>query len=257
MQRLIFSNARIKEAGKVTLECDADGYYTMPAMTFGEPSRSFTKDTYMMDESVESYLNDPKSRFNICIRDGQLYGELDHPRQEPGQSEMAFYARNRQIWASNTAIFIRSVWLDKVTRPDGRTITTLFVKFKPYGPNKEMVIDAINDPNINFALSGRFFSKFVDTPQGRRRYLIEVVTFDVVLRQGLPGACKYGQYTVESEDTYYDMNKLVREMAEESATGSELSQESSCILSHEDLCKSYGLKEHSFRITSKPRSLDY
>lgn len=247
MKQVIFSNVVLASDDKDSLEMDEDGYYLLTALSFNEASRSATGDRYVFTKPFIDYLNDSNSRFNKVISERQLFGEWKHPDYTKCRNVDEKYLRCRTIEPNRFSIHIKDYLIENETLSDGTVKTSLKVWIKPFGPFKELANDALTNKNINVALSGRFFSTQRTTPTGVVREIFEIVTFDLVPRQGLPGCCRSPHLTQESEVIDMDEynSKHVR------VDVGEMSEESSSAVTHDDICNRLNIpKSRRYKTTS-------
>lgn len=151
---------------------DADGYFDVVLAAIGVPTRSGL--IYEPEPFLEC-MQSMQSKFNIMLRDGQLYGHCDHPEVR-GKEDIPKLLDVRMEKASH---HIRSVFAGPVLDNGARLICG---KIKPFGPYKQELTENLLDPNMNTAFSLRSLCKeWVDNRDGRVHRAVKVlVTFDWV-----------------------------------------------------------------------------
>lgn len=133
------------------------------------------------------------------IAQGVMYGELGHPPQRECKNYDDYVERIHTILEKNVAIHIRKAYLDyNYVTPDGRKCIAIMGEICPDGPHAAVVERKLNNPHCNLAFSIRSMAtdKFV---RGRKRkYLDNIITWDVVNEPGLDLATKFNSPSCES-----------------------------------------------------------
>lgn len=159
-----------------------------------------------------------------CV-DSLLKGELGHPKEADSRSFDDFMRRVHQIDERNVAIHIRKVWLDRNYKlPDGKTIIAIRGEVCPSGPHAAHIDRSLQNPheNVCFSLRGMATDRFRNGQ--KRKYLDNLVTWDVVTEPGLRPATKF--HSVACESFEVPVNLALLEMALQPANGGSIATES-------------------------------
>lgn len=133
-----------------------------------------------------------------CL-DSLLKGELGHPKEADSKDFESFMRRVHVIDERNVAIHIRKVWLDRNYKlPDGKTIIAIRGEVCPSGPHAGHIDRSLNNPheNVCFSLRGMATDRFRNGQ--KRKYLDNLITWDVVTEPGLRPATKFHSLACES-----------------------------------------------------------
>jgi len=220
--------------GGQTIKPDADGYYKLRAGALNTVNNSGI--FYRVTEDVMSLFT--KNSMAIKkIRHKRLYGEMNHP--EPTEAmklqmkregnQNAFLKRQLAIEPSNLTHHIRSFELfetNEVDRMTGLKKIIVYVEIKPYGPHKQMVIDALNDKDMAFSLSMRSMVLEQKVNGRVERRIVSLITWDFVITPGIKGSSDQGTMGFEFDETdLLSLKQLVK--ADFDATGNEADEECS------------------------------
>lgn len=178
---------------------DASGYYTF--MIGALNCYNSIGEYYIAHRVVDLFKE--SSAFVRRIEAACLYGELGHPRREPGMSYADYYARMIDIYEPNICVHYRKIWLDmnygrnnpEVGNPE---MIAIMAELRPHGPHAAVLQASLDTPDQNTAFSIR---SLMDTHQrnGRtERELTSLITFDHVVMPGIKQACKAFAPGVES-----------------------------------------------------------
>lgn len=171
---------------------DKDGYYS--SIIGGLNIDNTSGDRYLFDREIEK-LFDQSGALNKRGAAGKLRGELEHPDWPSTMSEDDYAARMLFIDSRNTCVHWQSIWVEpsRTNRnADGSIVYDVWGKYKPEGPMKSTLQDALDNKHANLMFSLRGFTH--DDMVGLKRYrrLIEVITYDLVNDGGIPTAQKFG-----------------------------------------------------------------
>ena len=164
---------------------DANGFYNV---TIGALNTVTRAGVIYDDESVVAAMNDPKSVFNIELRNGSLYGEIQHPTITRENMD-----RLTVIDSEKVSHFFNRIWVDEnPTEVEGRNIYLIKAQIRPAGPYGDVLVRDLEDPYTNNAFSIRSLcTKLPDRGDGiERRKVLCITTFDHVLCCGVAGAEK-------------------------------------------------------------------
>lgn len=168
-----------------SLTADENGCYDAVLGCVGAPTRANV--IYEADSLVKA-MNDPDSRFNICLKDGNLFGEWGHPVIN-GQKDIPRLMRIDEKYISH---LFTKIWIDDVpVNMHGVNAYPIRAKVKPCGPYGEVLEKSLRDPMINTAFSIRSLC-LPSTGPGAYEYrkVQIVVTFDAVNAPGFEIASK-------------------------------------------------------------------
>lgn len=153
-----------------------------------------------------------------CV-DSLLKGELGHPQESDSKNFDDFMRRVHIVDPKNVAIHIRKVWMDRNYRlPNGQTIIAIRGEVCPSGPHAGHIDRSLQNPheNVCFSLRGMATDRFRGGQ--KRKYLDNLVTWDVVTEPGLRVATKFHSVACESYEV--PVNLALLEMALQPANGS-------------------------------------
>ncbi|UQT03077.1 prohead core protein protease [Serratia phage vB_SmaS-Totoro] len=179
---------------------------------------------YDMDRAMRFF--EPGSIFQRRIVQGFLRGELGHPKEYNCRDYRQYVERIHTIDEGNWAIHIRKVTIVPGYRlPDGQIVTAIIGEVTPTGPNAAVVERILQNPDENLAFSIRSMATDRIVGGKRRKYLDNVITFDVVNEPGISVATKYNAPSCESMDLAAVFPEIIRTMVDD--TEKEVALESS------------------------------
>jgi hypothetical protein len=223
---------------------DENGYYDVVLGCVGAPTRA---NVIYQPDSLISAMADPDSRFNICLKDGNLFGEWGHPVIKSNKDmdrllqidEHYISHQFGKIWVDEKPIVLHGI--------EGYPIRALV---KPCGPYGDVLKRSLEDATINTAFSIRSLC-MPDTGPNReyeyRRVQI-VVTFDAVNAPGFEMATKrYNSVGMESftERSVGFETEATRDELE-AAINSHAGMESSLMITDRDIKKFFNEKDYYF-----------
>lgn len=217
-QKYKFSCSALPAINGYTLKAnspDENGCYEVIVGCIGIPTRN---NVIYDPDSVIAAMSDPESRFNICLRDGNLAGEWGHPRVETKEDlNRLLYIDEKQI-----SHYFRSIWIDeKPITIKGQEAFPIRAKVKPAGPYGKYLEDSLRDPCINTAFSIRSLCAPVSGPDQRYSYrkVEYLVTFDAVFAPGYEITSK--RYAIGNESLDINTDDLARAILQNSEAGLE------------------------------------
>lgn len=163
---------------------DDDGYFcNFPIAVLGVVSRN---STYYDVPSIQQQMTSPTSQINMCLTQGNLFGEWGHPYLDPKKPDLQ---RLLTVLEEKQSHQFRRIMTGP--RLDNGGIV-LLADVKPTGPYKEQLLEQMLDPNINNSFSLRSIcSERVDRAKGIIfRTVKRLVTFDAVGAGGYAEASK-------------------------------------------------------------------
>lgn len=216
---------------------DADGTYEVVISAIGCPTRC---GVIYEPESLVAAMNDPESRFNICLKDANLFGEYGHPVIRT-KDDMP---RLMQIDEHYTSHYFTKIWIDD-SEPlmiDGFEGYPIRAKIKPSGPYGEVLRKQLEDPMQNTAFSLRSLCLPSSGRDNRYEYrkVQLLVTFDAVCAPGYQAATK--RYVAGTEA--FQEIPVDREILEHAVTARS-GMESRPMLTMLDISKLYGDRDYT------------
>lgn len=183
--QLFFSvtTAMVDEAGKVlkSVHPDKDGVYKgVPLAVLDQVSRN---GKYYEPDSIVNCIVDPRSRFNICLREGSLTGEYGHPDvRTNSQEDLTRLAKIDKTRVSHQFISVYS-------KKTGNKIV-IYGDVKPTGPYGEYLDRDFKNSTLNVGFSLRSLCARVSTKDNViRQRCLALITFDA------EDGCGYGEAT--------------------------------------------------------------
>lgn len=186
------------------LKPDADGRYDMILGALEYPNS--VGDIYTLS-SAQKFFEEGSS-LRRRINNGQLRGEMGHPKKLPGMSEQDYLQRILTIEETNVCCHFSEVWIDFNSVKDketGRPIVTFRAKVKPSGPKGQYLKEMLDDPKQNVAFSVRSLTMNKQVGFRQHKDFTQIVTWDYVNEPGLAPANKYGVPTLENYADTFEM----------------------------------------------------
>ena len=191
-----------------SLTPDENGCYDVVLGCVGAPTRANV--IYESDSLVKA-MSDSDSRFNICLRDGNLFGEWGHPVIN-GKNDIPRLLRIDEKYISH--LFVK-IWIDdKPIFIKGKEGYPIRAKVKPMGPYGDVLEKSLKDPLANTAFSIRSLCLPSTGPDRQYEYrkVQMVITFDAVNAPGFEMATK--RY-VTAQESFMVTDKQVRKFYNE------------------------------------------
>jgi hypothetical protein len=175
-----------RKLGKI--KPDEYGYYDMPLAVIGAKSRNRT---YYETATLVNQIENPETRFNQLLTQGNMFGEYGHPSQLDFDDPQKYLERLMIVKETQHSHHFRRVNVGGTLENGGRLVNGLL---KPEGPYKRPLQDSIDNPFINTAFSLRSIvtstNKMIDGEPISWRKVEHLVTFDAVLAGGFAQASK-------------------------------------------------------------------
>jgi len=217
---LHFTSAMVRSGTDAVITPDKHGY--RPMLVGALNAHNTKGDFYVYDEAVKLFM--PGSALMDRIDAGSLTGEWGHPVYDPTRPVSEFIERLYRIDKDRECVYFKSLTIDKDHWKDNPAMekgaVAIFAELKPFGPLKECLKDALEDPAQNVSFSIRSLSKVRETPSGDINLLKMVRTFDAVEMGGIPSSSKFSSLRPTTEgmiDDLYDMHiprEIIRQAAE-------------------------------------------
>ena len=213
------------------LEPDENGCYPAVLGCVGAPTRAGV--IYEANSLIKA-MNDPTSRFNICLREGNLFGEWGHPDVYSGNDQDI--KRLLKIDESKMSHLFTKIWVDdKPVMMHGIPAYPIRALVKPCGPYGSYLERSLKDPCINTAFSIRSLCTPGTGENSNYEYrnVQLVVTFDAVGAPGYEIASKRYVSGTESFEEL-DVSRSELDQAIKGSAGME-----SIMLTDRDVCRIY------------------
>lgn len=147
------------------------------------------------------------------INEGYLRGELGHPKEADSPSYAAYVQRIHSIYETNVAMHIRKAYVDaKYIDPKGKQWLAIMGEVCPDGPHASTTERQLQNPYSNFAVSIRSMTTDKLVCGRRRKFMDNIITWDVVNEPGLKPANKFGSPSCESGIVLSSVDVRVEEL---------------------------------------------
>lgn len=193
---------RVKDGKTLgSIKPDNDGFYDLPIMPLGKPSRNNIK---YGEKSVVDSMNNVNSRFYKLLSEGSLEGEWGHPLVDV--NKQVYMQRIVQVDRNNVSHYFNRIY--SKTTEQGTTL--IRGKFKPFGAKKQYMQEALDDPNFNIAFSIRTLCTPPKIINGiQHKDITHMITIDAVGGPGFEESSKrYANESIEVPVTIHDLVKL-------------------------------------------------
>ena len=228
MDNIVFASVGMT-VGK-SLKVDSEGYHYVRLGSFNVWNSS--GEYYPLTPMVKDILS-ASSDFTSTIRDGKLYGELEHPEYMNGMPAEDFIRRNLLVKGDNLSHHFKSITLSPTGKQDrvtGDKVYDVHGWVLPFGPHKQQLLDSLASDSINTAFSLRCLYKPVTIDGRVHRDLKVIITYDFVTKNGVAGADKFtvgGESEVsfttqEVQQAVYDLKCIQEQVGTESNINVEL-----------------------------------
>lgn len=143
------------------------------------------------------------SIFQRRINAGYLRGEWGHPKEYDYPNTRAFIQRIHSIDERNWAFHIRKVYIvDNYRLPNGKVICAIIGEICPTGKSNDAFERILANPDENLAFSIRSMATDRVVNGQVRKYLDNIITWDLVNEPGLSCANKFYGPSCESAMNY-------------------------------------------------------
>lgn len=228
---ILFEQTKLSELGKAGRQApDEDGYYTLVlgAVNVYNNSRSW----YYTDKGIRELFG-PGSLLHRKIANGCMRGEVNHPKQMPGEKLEDFYNRMMDIDLNNVCCHFKALWLDEsfgknnpqYNNPD---MIAIMGKVKPAGAKGAMLKEALENDAENVCFSIRSLANEEIVRGKRIRALTELITIDYVNEGGILVASKWDSPATESISSMPVVEQVLRRCSTE-ARGKSFALESAVV----------------------------
>lgn len=184
-------------------EPDSEGFFTVVVGCYGVPTRA---NVIYDPESLVASMTDSTSRFNICLKDGNLAGEYGHPVIESDKDINRLFRIDEKYMSH----YFKSVWTGDPITINGMEAVPIMAKVKPYGPYGDVLEKSLRDPSHNTAFSIRSLCLPMKGPKPEYEYrkVQVVITYDAVSAPGYEIASKRYVSGTESFEQTVPINEL-------------------------------------------------
>ena len=198
---ILFEQTKLSLNGKQgVLTPDEDGYYELVLGALNTYNN--TRAWYYTDKGARELFG-PGSLIHRKIANGCMRGEVNHPKQMPGEKLEDFYNRMMDIDLNNVCCHFKSIWLDETfgkanpqfNNPD---MIAIMGKVKPSGPKGFILKEALDNKHENVCFSIRSLANEEIVRGKRIRALTELITIDFVNEGGILVASKWDTPATES-----------------------------------------------------------
>jgi hypothetical protein len=195
-----YTATKLKASGKTgTLKPDENGYYTV--VLGGLNMMNSSGEYYDADGARQ--LFDSSGVFQRRITDGNLKGELGHPKVPPGVKISDYMNRLMRVEETNVSHHISEVWLDEnfgKNNPNTNNpkLVAILGKIKPSGPMGKYLKESLDNPGENVCFSIRAITRDYMLRGVNHRVLESILTWDTVVEPGLAGSNKFNSPACES-----------------------------------------------------------
>jgi len=217
------TETKLKQNNKEgVLKPDENGYYTVP---LGALNCYNSSGEFYSSEGINELFS-PSSSLMRRIKNGNLYGELGHPKKLPNMSNFEFYQRARTIEETNVCMHISDVWVDydysKKINSSIPNIIGIFGKIRPAGPHANVLKEDLDNKKSNVCFSIRCLTS-VEVKNGVTiKKIEEIITWDRVIEPGISIANKWDAPSLEDlTDTRFTKKQVItysQEMLKEDVT---------------------------------------
>lgn len=184
-------------------EPDDKGFFSVVVGCLGVPTRG----RVIYDpESLIQCMKDPTSRFNICLRDGNLAAEFGHPIIESSKDLSRLFRIDEKYMSH----YFGDIWTGDSININGMEAIPIRAKVKPAGPYGDVLEKELRDPYHNTAFSIRSLCLPMKGPKPDYEYrkVQMVITFDAVHAPGFDIASKRYVTGTESFEAPIEIKNL-------------------------------------------------
>ncbi len=175
-----------------------DGYYELVLSALNYPNPVGAR---YRTESARRIL-ETSPFFQRKIKEGNLLGEVGHPRRRDCRTDQEYEDRLYDLLESNVCLHISDVWIDDsgaLKDRDGRAYTGIMGLVKGSGIHGDKFEESLNNPKQNTCLSVRSITDNFRMPDGSiEKEFVNIIAWDWVNEPGLRPANKFSAPSLES-----------------------------------------------------------
>lgn len=177
---------------------NSDGYYELVLSALNYPNPVGAR---YRTESARRIL-ETSPFFQRKIKEGNLLGEVGHPRRRDYRTDQEYEDRLYDIVESNVCLHISDVWIDDtgaLKDRNGRAYTGIMGLVMPSGVHGNKFEESLNNPKQNTCLSVRSITDNYRMPDGSvEKEFVNICAWDWVNEPGLRPANKFSAPSLES-----------------------------------------------------------
>ena len=177
---------------------NSDGYYELVLSALNYPNPVGAR---YRTESARRIL-DHSPFFQRKIKEGNLLGEVGHPRRRDCRTDAEYEDRLYDIVESNVCLHISDVWIDDsghLKDRNGRAYTGIMGLVAPSGVHGDKFEASLQNPKQNTCLSVRSITDNYRMPDGSiEKEFVNICAWDWVNEPGLRPANKFSAPSLES-----------------------------------------------------------
>lgn len=192
---------------------NSDGYYELVLSALNYPNPVGAK--YRIEAARRIIEQSPY--FIRKIKEGNLLGEVGHPRRRDYRSDEEFLERLHDFVETNVCLHISDVWIDDtgaLKDREGRSYVGIMGLVKPSGEKGVYFEESLQNPKQNTCLSVRSIADNFRLPDGTiEKEFVNILGWDWVNEPGLKPANKFSAPSLESFEMPVNVDAL-RNMVE-------------------------------------------
>ena len=177
---------------------NSDGYYELVLSALNYPNPVGAR---YRTESARRIL-ETSPFFQRKIKEGNLLGEVGHPRRRDYRTDQEYEDRLYDIVESNVCLHISDVWIDDsgaLKDRNGRAYTGIMGLVAPNGVQGRAFEESLTNPKQNTCLSVRSITDNYRMPDGSvEKEFVNICAWDWVNEPGLRPANKFSAPSLES-----------------------------------------------------------
>lgn len=201
------------------LKPDETGAYVMP---IGGLNAFNSVGQYYTLKGAEKLFQD-SSILMRRVSNGNLKGEVGHPKRQPGMSLDDYVTRILTIDETNVCCHFTEIWLDTdygKNHPEFKNndLVAIMGKIRPSGPKGDFLRQAFENQGENVCFSIRSMTRDYYQKGTTFREIQNVLTFDFVTEPGISFATKFNSPALESYNelpvTFSNLERVVEKRVE-------------------------------------------
>ena len=200
MSSVKFTATKLTNTGKAgILKPDADGYYEL--IIGGLNTFNSAGEYYTLNGAEELFKQ--SSIFQRRVANGNLKGEVGHPKRLPGMSMDDYVNRILTVEETNVCAHFKEVWLDfdfgkKNPKFNNVALVAIMAKVKPTGPKADSLANSLANSGENVCFSIRALTRDYYERGQTYRVLQQIICWDNVTEPGIAIANKWDSPSLES-----------------------------------------------------------
>lgn len=207
-----YTSTKVTPTGKSgRLKADKDGYYTVVLGVLG----CYNSEGDFYDKVTTQF--ESSSPFMESVNSGALYSEDQHPNLRGYKNDQDKLIRVLDIDSDRYTNHLIDVTPDESfwRKSEGnipKGAITILGRIKPFGPRKELAMEAVKNPMMNLCYSVRSFTDWTEVGGVKHRVFKHIVTYDLIRVPGIAFATKLNSPSFESKNlaNHIDVEKTVQ-----------------------------------------------